>query len=249
MRFVTLQTHATEIFVFSISVQFPNMSPPVNFPSFPDSCYSFSFIPKFNVYNPKVARCLHLINFQDAAEPFLKRPLQLEARKLFDIYMANFIKDWKEIPNHFKVPIPSKPSELHHSTYNLVKNNMWTPPTSLTILAEDHPRYGRYCTQYTEHDARFLYFVETAIDVFHTPIFARQDLNIITQLHLHVDQHLIAENEIIIEKNQASQLQRSRIKKFIALRRITRKALYPFNCLSLQPLEASRARLSKGGGM
>ena len=80
-------------------------------------------------------------------------------------------------------------------------------------------------------------------------IFARQDLNIITQLHLHVDQQLIAENEIIIEKNQASQLQRSRIKKIFALRRITRKALYPFNCLSLQPLEASRARLSKGGGM
>ena len=66
----------------------------------------------------------------DAAEPFLKRPLELEARELFEIYMSNFIEDWVEIPNHHKVPVPTKPSELLHSTYHLVKTNKWKPPTS-----------------------------------------------------------------------------------------------------------------------
>ena len=224
------------------------MSHPVNFPSFPNTCYSHSTIPRFNTYSRKVAKCLHLINFQDAAEPFLKRPLELEARELFEIYMSNFIEDWVEIPNHHKVPVPTKPSELLHSTYHLVKTNMWKPPTSLTILAEDYPRYGRYCTEYTQHDARFLYFVETAVDVFHKPIFARKGYGI-NNLQVSADQHLFAENEKIIEENQALQLRQSRMEKYIRIREKSQKWPYVYNKSQLQPLEASRTRLSEGGGM
>jgi hypothetical protein len=38
---------------------------------------------------------------------------------------------------------------LHRQT------SKWKPPTRLTILVQDYPRYGRYCTEYTQHDARF----------------------------------------------------------------------------------------------
>jgi hypothetical protein len=110
----------------------------LNFPSFPNTCYSHSKTPKFNIYNRKVAKCLHLINFQDAAEPFLKRPLELEARELFEIYMSNFIDDWVEIPNHHKVPVPTKPSELLFSTFHLVNTSKWTPSCNIF----NHPRKG-----------------------------------------------------------------------------------------------------------
>lgn len=76
----------------------------------------------------------NIINFQEATEPFFKRPLDIEARKLFEIYMSNFIDDWKEISNHQNHS--NQPSELHHSTFHLVNNKKWTPPTSLTILSK-----------------------------------------------------------------------------------------------------------------
>ncbi|EFX66860.1 hypothetical protein DAPPUDRAFT_262488 [Daphnia pulex] len=161
--------------------------------------------------------------------------------------MSNFIDDWVEIPNHHKVPVPTKPSELLHSTYHLVKTNKWKPLTSLIILAEDYPRYGRYCTEYTQHDARFLYFVETAVDVFHKPIFARNGYGI-NKLQVNADQHLLAEYEKIIEENQALQLHQSRMEKYITLRVKSQKWPYSYNYLPLQPLEASRTGLSKGGG-
>jgi hypothetical protein len=131
------------------------MSHPVNFPSFPNTCYSHSKTPRFNTYSKKVAKCLHLINFQDAAEPFLKRPLELEAHELFEIYMSNFIDDWVEIPNHHKVPVPTKPSELLHSTYHLVKTNKWKPPTSLTIVTE-RSAHSRICSLFLLQNNRQL---------------------------------------------------------------------------------------------
>ncbi|EFX60881.1 hypothetical protein DAPPUDRAFT_341104, partial [Daphnia pulex] len=105
--------------------------------------------------------------------------------------MSNFIDDWVEISNHHKVPVPTKPSELLHSTYHLVKTNKWKPPTSLTILAED----------YRDTDA---------VDVFYKPIFARNGYGI-NELQVNADQHLLAENEKIIEENQALQLRQSRM--------------------------------------
>ncbi|EFX66862.1 hypothetical protein DAPPUDRAFT_262485 [Daphnia pulex] len=162
--------------------------------------------------------------------------------------MLNFIDDWVEIPNHHKVPVPTKLLELLHSSFHLVKTNKWTPQKSLTIIAEDYSRYGRYCTEYTEHDARFLYFVETAVDVFHKPIFARNGYGI-NQLQVKADQHLLAENEKIVEDNQALQLRQSRMEKYITLREKSKKWQFSSNYLPLQPLEASRTRLSKGGDM
>ncbi len=138
----------------------------------------------FRGYSVKVAKRLHIINFEDAPEPYFKRPLTSGDRELFHVFISNLMSDWKEIPNHHRVSTPSRISQTRHSTFFLKKNNLWKPPTSLTILAEDYPRYGRYCTEYTEHDARFLYFVETEIDVFHTPFFARQDLPMCTRFIL-----------------------------------------------------------------
>ena len=156
----------------------------------------------FRGYSVKVAKCLHLINFEDASEPYFKRPLTSSDRELFNIFMSNLMSDWKEIPNHHQVPTPSTNSQTRHSTFFLKKNNLWKPPTSLTILAEDYPRYGRYCMEYTEHDARFLYFVETTIDVFHTPIFTNQDLPVLIRFSLRFDRRLIKGNEKRIEGNQ-----------------------------------------------
>ena len=177
----------------------------------------FNFIasskPIFSNYNPKVAKCLHFINFQDSHEPYFKRPLTLDECDLFKIFMSKFIWDWKEISKHHFVPTPKHLFEKQHSTYFLRKNRLWKPPTSLTILAEDYPRYGRYCTQYTEHDARFLYFLETKVDVFHTPFFQHRNLHISTRFSINsIDNHLIIENEKIIEENQAAEERVSAIK-------------------------------------
>jgi hypothetical protein len=93
---------------------------------------------------------------------------------------------------------------------------------NISILAEDYPRYGRYCTEYTQHDARFLYFVETAVDVFHKPIFAGKGYGI-NDLQVYADQHLLAENEKIIEGNQALQLRQSRMENYTRLRAKSQK--------------------------
>jgi hypothetical protein len=90
--------------------------------------------------------------------------------------------------------------------------------------------------------------VETAVDVFYKPIFARKGYGIIN-LQVSADQHLFAENEKIIEENQALQLRQSRIEKYIRIRDKSQKWPYFYNKLTLQPLEASRTRLSEGGGM
>jgi hypothetical protein len=87
--------------------------------------------------------------------------------------------------------------------------------------------------------------VETAVDVFHKPIFARNGYGI-NELQVNADQHLLAENEKIIEENQAFQLCQSRMEKYIRLRVKSQKWPYFYNNLLLQPLEASRTRLSKG---
>ena len=60
----------------------------------------------FRGYSVKVAKCLHLINFEDASEPYFKRPLTSSDRELFNIFMSNLMSDWKEIPNHHQVPTP-----------------------------------------------------------------------------------------------------------------------------------------------
>ena len=169
--------------------------------------------PAFRGYSVKVAKCLHRINFEDASEPYFKRPLTSSDRELFNIFMSNFMSDWKEIPNHHQVPTPSTNSQTRHSTFFLKKNNLWKTPTSLTILAEDYPRYGRYCMEYTEHDARFLYFVETTIDVFHTPIFAKQDLPVLIRFSLRLDRRLIKGNEKRIESNQQKEDHRRELLK------------------------------------
>jgi hypothetical protein len=165
-------------------------------------------------YSVKVAKCLHLINFEDASEPYFKRPLTSSDRELFNVFISHLLmSDWKEIPNHHQVPTPLTNSQTRHSTFFLKKNNLWKTPTSLTVLAEDYPRYGRYCTEYTEHDARFLYFVETKIDVFHTPIFARQDLTVLIRFSFLFDRRLIKGNEKRIEINQEKEDHRRELLK------------------------------------
>jgi hypothetical protein len=169
--------------------------------------------PAFRGYSVKVAKSLHLINFEDASEPYFKRPFTSSDRELFNVLISNLMSDWKEIPNHHQVPTPKTKSQTRHSTFFLKKNNLWKTPTSLTILAEDYPRYGRYCMEYTEHDARFLYFVETKIDVFHTPIFARQDLPVLIRFSFLFDRRLIKRNEKRIEINQEKEDHRRELLK------------------------------------
>jgi hypothetical protein len=57
----------------------------------------------------------------------------------------------------------------------------------------------------------------------------------------------LAENEKIIEDNQALQLHQSRMEKYITLCVKSKKWPYSSNYLPLQPLETSRTRISKGG--
>jgi hypothetical protein len=67
-------------------------------------------------------------------------------------------------------------------------------------------------------------------------IFARNGYGI-NQLQVKADQHLLAENEKIIEDNQALQLHQSRMEKYITLQVKSKKWPYSSNYLPLQPLE------------
>ena len=53
------------------------------------------------------------------------------------------------------------------SSWFLRINNSWKPPTTLNHVrgVKQHPKLALYCIQYTVPDARFLYWIETGIDI------------------------------------------------------------------------------------
>ncbi len=113
---------------------------------------------------------------------------------------------------------PSYPVSRYKSSLHFTSSNQQVEAPNML----NHPRTGLPAIRTVLHGIHatrrpLLYFVETAVDVFYKPIFARKGYGI-NDLQVSADQHLLAENEKIIEENQALQLRQSRMEKYIKLR-------------------------------
>jgi len=111
------------------------------------------------------ARVLHYINTAEIYDSGRGRQLNKNDKELFQKLYYTAPPLWPTKESSVDYFPPWNHENYTQSTWFKKINNFWRPPTTLGETSLLHPKLALICKQYTFPDARYLYWLETGIDV------------------------------------------------------------------------------------